>query len=186
MENGRIYFKGNPWPEGHPIKAFVWSAKEVGEDVWFHMHLESADYYAERDIENDENADYPSDWMAPIVWENYHSCILSSNHWHDGGFRVCSKTDYTLDFLNGLELNVDSNPEFIEEWDDLAFHIYLLGHDMVAKHKIKFERVGDSTRFKISWAGRIAQVYVGDYKFKHEFCVVISDAEFPDLQGRNA
>ena len=83
MKHDRIYFKGNPWPEGHPVKEFVWSAKEKNGEVWFDMHLESANYYAERDIENNEDVDYPSDWAAPIVWSNYHSCILSSSYWHD-------------------------------------------------------------------------------------------------------
>jgi hypothetical protein len=149
MEADRIYLAGNPWPEGHPVKEFLWSAREVDGDVWFDMHLKSDDYYAERDIENDEEVDYPSDWNAPIVWCNYHSCTLSSNYWHDGGFRVCSKADYSPDFIDGLEVQVDPNPEAIKEWDDLAFHICLLGHDAVAKHRIRFERIGAATRFNI-------------------------------------
>lgn len=186
MEPDRIYFKDNPWPEGHPIKEFVWSAKEVDGDVWFDMHLESADYYAERDIEDDEDVDYPSDWAAPIVWGNYHACTLSSTNWHDGGFRVCARADYTPEFLNGLELLVDPNPEAVEDHDDFAFHIYLLGHDAVAKHRIRFERIGDSMRFKIIWSGLIAQAYVGDYEFKHEFSAVVSAAEFPQLPSTSA
>ncbi len=185
MKPDRIYFKDNPWPEGHPVKTFIWSAKEVDGDVWFDMHLESADYYAEREIEYDQEVNYPSDWAAPIVWGNYHCCILSSSDWHDGGFRVCSKSDYTPEFLDGLEVYVDSHPEAIQEWDDFAFHIHLLGHDAVANHRISFERVGASTRFKIIWSGLIARAYIGDYDFKHEFSVVISSAEFPKLQTRN-
>ncbi|WP_407364493.1 hypothetical protein HKW97_25030 (plasmid) [Pseudomonas luteola] len=186
MEADRIYFEDNPWPEGHPVKEFTWSAKEVGGDVWFDMHLESADYYAERDIEHDDEMDYPSGWAAPIVWGNYHSCTMSSNYWHDGGFRICPKTKYTPDFLDGLEVEVDPNPEGIEEWDDLAFHIYLLGHDAVAKHRIMFERIGASTRFKIIWSGMIAQAYVGDYEFEHRFSVIVSTAEFPELKEKEA
>ena len=102
MEPNRIYFKDNPWPEGHPIKRFAWSAKEIDGDIWFDMHLESADYYAERDIEDDEDEGYPSDWTAPAVWSNYHSCILSSNYWHHGGFRVCSKAECTPEFWTAL------------------------------------------------------------------------------------
>jgi hypothetical protein len=49
MERNRIYFKDNPWPEGHPIKEFVWSARIEGSDVWFDMHLETENYYSERD-----------------------------------------------------------------------------------------------------------------------------------------
>ncbi len=184
MEADRIYFKDNPWPEGHPVKEFTWSAKEVDGDVWFDMHLKSADYYTERYIEDDDDADYPSGWAAPIVWGNYHACTLSSNYWHDGGFRLCAKADYTPDFLDGLEVEVDPSPEAIEEWDDLAFHIYLLGHDAVARHRIRFERIGTTTRFKIIWSGLIAQAYVGDYDFKHEFSVIVSSAEFPELEAK--
>lgn len=186
MKPDRIYFKDNPWPEGHPIKAFVWSAREVDGDVWFDFHLESANYYAERDIEDDEEVDYPSDWAAPIVWGNYHACTLSSNNWHEGGFRVCARADYTPALLDGLELIVDPDPDAIEDFDDLAFHIYLLGHDAVARHRIRFERIGDSLQFRIVWSGMIAQAYVGDYEFKHEFSAVISSAEFPRVPGQNA
>jgi hypothetical protein len=186
MEPDRIYFKDNPWPEGHPIKTFLWSAKEVDGDVWFDLHLESADYYSERDIEDGEDFDYPSDWAAPTVWGNYHSCTLSSNYWHDGGFKVCAVTDYTPEFLDGFELVVDPNPETIENWDDLAFHIYLLGHDAVGKHRIRFERVGNSMQFKVTWLGAIAQAYVGDYEFKHEFSALVAASDFPALPNKSA
>ncbi len=186
MQPDRIYFKDNPWPEGHPIKAFAWSAREVEGDVWFDFHLESADYHAERRIQDDEEVDYPSDWAAPIVWGNYHACTLSSDYWHEGGFRVCASADYTPELLDGLELIVDPDPDAIEDFDDLAFHIYLLGHDAVGQHRIRFERIGDSLRFRIVWSGLIAQAYVGDYEFKHEFSAVISSAEFPRLPGQNA
>lgn len=182
MKGNRIYFKDNPWPEGHPIKTFDWSAKEIDGDVWFDMHLESADYYAERDID-DEGINYPSDWEAANVWGNYHSCTLSSNCWHYGGFRACTKPEYTPDFLDGLELEVDSNPdpELINSSDAFAFHIYLLGHDAVAKHKFKFQRSDKSTQFNIIWTGMIALAYVGDYEFKHMFSALISTADFPEI-----
>jgi hypothetical protein len=32
----------------------------------------------------------------------------------------------------------------------------------------------------------IAQAYIGDYKFKHEFSAVVSTAEFPVLPEENA
>ena len=146
------------------------------------MHLKSADYYAERDIEDDESAEYPSDWAAPIVWGNYHSCTLSSTYWGNDGFRVCAKADYTPELLDGLELTVDPEPEALEDFEDLAFHIYLLGHDAVAKHKIRFDRIGETSQFRITWSGNIAQAYVGDYEFKHEFSLVISSADLPTLK----
>jgi hypothetical protein len=118
MKPDRIYFNDNPWPEGHPIKEFAWSAKEVNGEVWFDLHLKSADYYSEREIEDDENTEYPSDWAAPIVWGNYHSCILSSSYWSNEGFRVCAKADYTPELLDGLELTIDPDPEALEDFED--------------------------------------------------------------------
>ncbi len=181
MKENRIYFKGNPWPEGHPIKEFRWTARIEHDAVWFDMHLETADYYSERDIEDNEDVEYLSDWAAPIVWGNYHSCTLSTNNWHNGGFKVCPLEQYSAEFMDGLVLEIDSNPEAIEDWDELAFHIYLLGHDSAAKHKFKFERVGKTDVFNIIWSGKIAQAYVGDYEYKRDFSTLISGVKLPIL-----
>ncbi|MBX4899253.1 MULTISPECIES: hypothetical protein [Rhizobium] len=181
MESNRIYFEGNPWPEGHPIKELLWSAKEIDGEVWFDIHLESANYNSERDIKDKESSNYTSDWDAPYSWENYQSCILSSDDWHNGGFRICSKDEYTPEFLDGLELLIDPHPETITDRNDFAFQIYLLGHDTVAKHKIKFDRIGNSNRFKITWSGKIGRTYVGDHDFKYNFSVMVTSADFPQL-----
>ena len=178
MNDNRIYFKDNPWPEGHPIKEFLWTAEIRNDDVWFNFHLESADYYSERDIEDEEDMEYESDWKAPGVWGNFHSCTLSTNSWHYGGFKVCSAKDYSEDFLNGRELQVDMYPENIDDWDDYAFHIYLLGHDAAAMHKIKFIRNTDAT-FNIEWSGKLALAYVGDYNFKYDFNTRITNIKAP-------
>lgn len=106
---------------------------------------------------------------------------MSTSEWHKGGFHVCSQKEFSEANLNGLELEIDSEPGSIKDWNDLAFHIYLLGHDAVAKHKIKFIRAADSL-FEIHWSGKIAQAYVGDYDFKHEFNTVLKDVQFPKLQ----
>lgn len=183
MEKNRIYFENNPWPEGHPIKAFEWEAKVKDGDVWFDFHLESDDYYSERDIEDDEDVEYESDWAAPIVWGNYHSCTLSTNYWHEGGFKVCKASEYTPDFLDGYEVQIDMHPENIEERDDLAFHIYLLGHDAAACHKIKFIRNKENGKFSINWNGRIAQAYIGDYEFRHNFKAKINELNMPQIEN---
>ena len=181
MEVNRIYFEDNPWPEGHPIKDFKLSASVRDGFVWFDMHLKSENYYAEREIEYDNSTEFPSDWLAPIVWENFHACTLSSNYWHQGGFKVCSLEKYSPKYLDGLEIEVDPNPESIEDWDELAFHIYLLGHDSAAKHKIKFEKLDNSSKFKIRWVGKIALAYVGDYEYKHDFHVTLTPVSFPEI-----
>lgn len=176
MTKHRIFFKDNPWPEGHPIEEFVWSAVEKDGDIWFHFHLETKSYYAERDIEHDDDKEYERDWDAPIVWGNFHRCTLSTNNWHDGGFKVCSIDQFSESYLDGLELEVDMHPEDYDDWDEHAFHIYLLGHDACAKHKIKFTRTGESL-FDIAWTGKIALAYVGDYEFTYDFEAVIQGAK---------
>lgn len=177
----RIFFKGNPWPEGHPIIEFEWLAKEKNGEVWFDLHLKTDDYYAERDIEDDDEEEPPSSWESALVWGNFHACTLSSNYWDEGGFKVCDVEQYTPEFIDGLELEIDPDPDAIEDWDDMIFHIYLLGHDAVAKHKIKFERIGDSDIFNITWSGKIALAYQGDYDFKHDFSTTMTNVKFPAL-----
>ena len=186
MQTDRIYFQANPWPEGHPITEFAWTAKAVEGDVWFDLHLKSADYYAERDIDDeDDETQELSDWESPTVWNNYHACTLSSTFWGNKGFRICRIEQYKPEFLDGLEMLVDTHPEAIEDWDELAFHIYLLGHDAAAKHRIRFERIQGSQQFKIVWTGSIAAAYVGQYEFKHAFSASISSAQFPLLAGNS-
>lgn len=180
MSKNRIHFKGNPWPEGHPIKSLEWKAKEINGDVWFDIELETDNYYSERDIEDDEDLEYPSDWDAPIVWGNFHQCSISTGE--SNGFKVCSVSNYNKEFLDGLEIEVDSNIDFDEhKWDDFTFRIYLLGHDAVTRHKFRFERIQNGDLFKIIWSGKIALAYVGDYEFKYDFYTEISDVPYPQI-----
>lgn len=182
MKPDRMYFKDNPWPEGHPIKTFNWTARVVDGEVWFDFHLETANYYAERDIEEDDDFEYESDWKAPAVWGNFHSCTLSSTDWHEGGIRVCKVKDYSPEFLDGLELAVDMHPENMKDWDEAAFHIYLLGHDAVARHKIQFIRKDKSRKFTIVWSGQIALAYAGDYEYRHSFALTMKNQKFPKIK----
>jgi hypothetical protein len=180
MTAGRIFFTGNPWPEGHAIKEFRWSAERRGSQIWFGFHLESARYYAERKIEDDESVEYPSDWEAPIVWGNFHSCTISSDKWHPGGFPVCEAAEYGAERIDGLHAHVDSLPTDLEEsYECRAFHIYLLGHDAVADHQIIFSRVTGTECFDILWEGKIALAYVGDYEPKYRFRAEIKGAKLP-------
>ncbi|MBD8681219.1 MULTISPECIES: hypothetical protein [Pseudomonas] len=180
MESGRITFQGNPWPEGHPLSGFTWGASIKDGSVWFDFHLSTKDYDSEREVEQDEEA-ISSDWEAAVTWKNYRSCTLSSEEWGVGGFKACKKKLFTPDWLDGKEFQVDSCPADNYDQDDLAFSIYLLGHDSTAHHKIKFQRVGSSNLFDIVWTGKIALTYAGDYAFEHDFSALISGVEFPLL-----
>ena len=182
-QENRIWFAGNPWPEGHPIKQFEWKAEIRDGVVWMLLHLESADYYSERRID-DKDAEYDSDWEAPIVWGNYHQCILSCTYWQNHrGFPVCPVEQFSAEFLDGYEAIVDPLPESADKgFDDRAFHIYLLGHDAVAGHRIHFRRRAGSDRFDIEWTGKIAKAYVGDYEYRYDFRSRIFDVQAPKPQ----
>ncbi len=182
MKKSRIYFIGNPWPEGHPIKEFRWTAEIKENKVWFHFHLETENYYSERKIEDDEDVEYASDWEAPSAWGNFHSCKISSTFWHDGGFPVCPVENYGLSYLDGLEISLESPPDFENNCEDkCAFHTYLLGHDFVSDHSIKFKRKTNSNHFDIFWSGKIALAYVGEDEFKYHFKSEIFDVEAPEI-----
>ncbi|MBA3929775.1 MAG: hypothetical protein C0521_09320 [Xanthomonas sp.] len=184
---GRIHFPGNPWPEGHALTEFAWTARVADGVVWCDLHLRSAAYYAERDIELDGNddEDHDSSWEAPGVWGNYHRCTLSSTFWdEDGGFALCPVAAFTPAWLDGRTFEVDAiaggTLDGIE-LDELAFHLYLLGHDSVANHRIAFQRVGDSDRFDITWSGDIALTYAGDDALQHRFEARVPGVPFPTL-----
>lgn len=125
MAERRIYFPGNPWEQGHKITEFAWTAKVEDNNVWLLLDLKSDYYYAEDEkIEEDEESednDALSAWKAPIVWCNYHRCIISSTYWHYGGFKVCSVENYSLDYLKNREFRIDTNPKAIEDDEDFAF-----------------------------------------------------------------
>jgi hypothetical protein len=190
---GRIFFTGNPWPEGHPVKEFRWTAAVRDGQVWFDLHLRSDDYEAEREIEDpeeneedeeedarNEDGEYRGDWQSAGVWTNYHRCTLSSTNWGQGdGFAVCARADYSLDKLDGLELSVDDPPP--DDIEDNVFHIYLLGHDAAAAHRIRFDRIPGSDRFNITWTGQIALAYTGDLAYKYEFAAHLYDVAAPRL-----
>ena len=179
----RIRFHGNPWPGGHALAEFAWTVRVVDGMAWCDLHLRSADYYAERDIALDEDEESESSWEAAGVWDNYHRCTLSSTYWDDDrGFLLCPAADFSAEWLDGRTFEVDTvTTGTLEgvELDDLAFHIYLLGHDSVANHRITFQRIGDSDRFDITWAGDIALTYAGDDDLAHRFEARIANAPFP-------
>ena len=189
----RIVFANNPWPNGHAIKELVWSARlEPREGVWFDLHLVSDDYYAEDELEaggvciydddDEDEIEIGDDWDSKIVWRNFHSCILSSTYWgREGdwghkGFLAATRED-PLDFANISKrtFRVDRLP-YPTSPSGRAFGIYLLGHDGVADHRIRFAPVTGCDDFTLNWQGKIALEYVGSKVFRHRF-----DARFDHL-----
>lgn len=185
MIEGRIVFPGNPWPDGHAIAEFAWTARNENGRVWFDLHLRSADYDAEREIEDEEDDEHDSAWESPSVWGNYHRCTLSSTAWGgDNGFDVCAADEYSPAWLDARAFTVDAvetDMSEVDDLDELSFNIYLLGHDSVANHRIVFHRRGDSDLFDIAWSGDIALTYAGDDALAHRFEATIRGVPFPGL-----
>lgn len=177
----KIYFIDNPYPNGHKIESFIWSGR-IDENgfIWFDFHLKTENYYANDDENGEEEEEDLPDWSSKIVWENYHACTLSSNYWGEHrGIRI-NKPDEKLDFDEVIKNDFFSNDLPSEQHfddDDLAFNIYLLGHDSCADHHIRFSKK-DNHLYDITWTGKIALSYSGDDEFSHEFKAQIFNAEF--------
>lgn len=170
IAGARIKFVGNPWPKGHPVAAAAWTAVLTREGLRFDFHVESADYSAEDDRE--DRREPRGDWKARNVWNNYHRCTLSSTKWENQGFLAATPGDpidlgrlegggFHVDAVEGDELPPDVDLE------ELAFGIYLLGHDAVADHKIRFVKRRGPLTYDLFWRARIALVYAGDSRFAH-------------------
>ncbi len=159
----RIVFPGNPWPDGHRIAQFAWTGRYDLEGLWFDFHLETAAY-----DEGDSGSEGTEDWTAPIAWNNYHHCTLSTRKWGDRGVFVGDE-NRPFDLTQLRTLTADPLPISKADFRETrSFGIYLLGHDAVADHRWQFSRVGGSD-FRIDWTGKIALAYVGDDEFKYTF-----------------
>jgi hypothetical protein len=184
---GRIWFEGNPWPDGHAIKTLDFNLLLDARGLGLLLNLESDDYYAEDPTywdDDEEEEDVDSGWQSKVVWGNYHSCRLSNTYWGidvDTVIRIGSP-DTMFDFARSSPLRVTADPvafgaESEKDYDDHAFHIYLTGHDAVAAHNISIERQ-DNGLFTAKWSGLIAEAYTGSNDFNHRFRAEASDVPF--------
>jgi hypothetical protein len=178
----RIVFPGNPWPKGHIIKEFVWSARlEPTTGIWCQLHLKSDDYDAE-DLESDKSVEGSDadNWRSKIVWNNYQACILSATQWDDAGFLVGTRdAPFDLESLSGKPLTVDPLPFDLN--DKPAFGIYLQGHDFTAGHRILFTKSAADSDWTVDWQGSIALTYLGDDEFRHRFVARKSGVHFDGI-----
>lgn len=168
----RIYFPGNPWPEGHAIEHLSWTGRIEADGLYFDLDLRSADYHAERRLEDDESE--PDSWKSPLVWGNYHRCSLSSTKWGSdrGVFVANAKKPLDWSTLSEHAFEVDKRTA-VDDDERHAFHIYLLGHDTVLRHRIHFSEPHDG-KHRLRWKARVALTYAGYYDLKHRLEV---DAE---------
>jgi hypothetical protein len=167
-----MWFPGNPWPDGHRVEEFDWSGRldHLGR-LWFDLTLRTADY-DEADATDDDEDEEPDDvpaWEAPIAWNNYHRCTLSSTFWEDATGLLAATPERPFHLAGPQPQRLTADPLPIEDLDaDPAFHVYLLGHDSVADHTVTFTADGTG-HHRVDWSGRIALTYAGDEEFAHEF-----------------
>lgn len=173
-EPGRIYFPGNPWPEGHAIKSLRWGASIHPEKgLLLHFELESEDYYAAdgTHLSDNEDLEGKSDWQCKTAWNNFHACRISESQTHSAGGILVS--DGQTPFVFGeaqYQLQADPLPVDWERFfESNAFGIYLLGHDAVADHQIHLQRTSEDGVYRLDWSGRIALAYVGESDFRYTF-----------------
>jgi hypothetical protein len=189
MATGRIWFADSPWPHGHALETLVWDGRlEPDSGLWFDLHLRSMKYAEKPPAWEDDAAD-GSAWRSPSVWRNYHRCTLSSTKWHRGGFLAgAPRAPLDLARLAETTFVVDGLPP-PPGWDledDARFHIYLLGHDSAADHRIRFVPEAAGVSFALAWHGRIALTYAGDSEFLHGFRVEAAGSSFGGVRVPDA
>ncbi|WP_026211576.1 hypothetical protein [Lewinella cohaerens] len=179
----RIFFKNNPYPNGHRIQEFCWSGRLIkGRGLVFDFHLVTENYYEEDDSDEEEE-EANSDWEAKMAWANFHQCTMSSTFWNGNGAVIGTK-DSPLDFSNLLDrtLTIDPLPDANDYHPHVfALDIYLLGHDKCANHHISFTKQYNNSTFNIEWRGNIALFYSGDNEFKYTFETKIRNCKFAGI-----
>lgn len=187
---GRIWFEGNPWPQGHrlvscelvgvahPLRGAdveLPAGVVAGPALSLAIELASAPYDegddpAERDAIGDD------DWTFKIVWNNYGAAtIAESASSQTPGFAVSDgRTPFIWDAPSHRFL-VDRLPLTLPGFSDFftvqALGCYVLGHDAVADHDIHLHSRSPDGGYVLDWTGRLARAYAGIETFDHRFRV---------------
>jgi hypothetical protein len=181
----RIVFPGNPWPAGHVIEEFEFDFELLDGDLYLHLHLQTAAYYAEDPSyfnEDAEEEEADSSWTAKIVWGNYHRCTISSAKWAMSGLKIGTVAKpFTFASLAGTSFS--SEPEPVDFDEDPNFGLYLLGHDRAAAHRISISGYVQRGVFDIDWSGKICLEYVGEEDFDYEFAATIGSVRFGGIRA---
>jgi hypothetical protein len=178
--SGRVYFVGNPWPNGHAVASAAFAAHiDERQGVFLDLELQTERYLSEGEELTDADAHVDDDWTSKFVWSNYHRCTVSSTKWGHRGVRAGTVRDkFDPVELDGRTLRADARPT--ESDDERAFGIYLLGHDGIAKHRITF-RARDGL-WDIDWRAAIALEYSGSHEFRHEFSATLVGLPFEGIR----
>lgn len=180
--NGRIWFPQSPWPGGHAVTEFRWSGRlDADGALWFDLHLESESYDAGAEPEFDEEE---STWRSAAAWQNFGNCTLSSTEWREDGSTGilvgsgAAPLEWSL--IGEREFRADEAAEGsqVDPSHPPAFMVYLLGHDAVADHRVRFRAGEEPGVFDVEWHGRVALAYSGDFALRHAFVARIPGVRF--------
>lgn len=171
---GRIWFPGNPWPNGHLVRKVLWSGVLDDDGLHFRFSATTMDYdFEDTDDEPEDEDDELDDWQATGVWGNYHRCRMS------GGFPIAPLSEPF--HQSSFKARVDTEPEALIDDDDFAFETYLLGHDSVGDHSLHLTPNRDGTH-RLIWSGKIALTYRGDDNFRYRFWLEEPRVRFDGFQ----
>lgn len=179
---GRIWFPGNPWPEGHKITSCTWSGHiQPGRGLSLFFEIKTEEYYAAdgTHIVEDESEGV-SEWASKVGWNNYGSCWIGpSQTSFNPGILV---SDGTKPFDLTRDEYVFTADPLPVDWETFlarqAFGIYLLGHDAVADHRIHLRKNSADGSYALDWSGKIARAYVGKESFDHRFQARVAGVRF--------
>ncbi|RLK58789.1 hypothetical protein [Actinokineospora cianjurensis] len=167
---GRIWFQDNPWPEGHAIATFEWTAGlDDNGHLWFDPVLITEDYDAERMPE--EPPDRTREWDSPELWTNYEGCLIEPLDQH-AFLAATPGSPFSFTATEPRTLTLDPLPEPPDARH--AFQFHLLGHDTCADHTFVITRQPDG-HHRIDWTARIALTYAGETEYLHAFRAELHD-----------
>jgi hypothetical protein len=192
---GRIWFEGNPWPGGHRIASFrfgahidldrgSWNPDMLGKRRALALDFELITERYDEEDGTDRFDSGPTDWTSKTVWNNFHTCRLSSSETSDlPGIGV---SDGTVPFVFDQEsYSFTADPLPIGDMEDFhtvaAFGIYVLGHDAAADHRIHLHSRQPDGSYTVEWTGKVARAYVGDDNFEYGFRAYLEGVRFDSI-----
>jgi hypothetical protein len=197
---GRIWFEGNPWPDGHRLiscelvgaihpawGAYSDDARYVGPALSCAIEIRTAAYDEEDSSRPlDESSSDEDDWTSRDSWLNYGAAwIGASASSATPGFLV-SDGRTPFDFHKAEHrFRVDplplSLPDFSRFFTVQAFGCYVRGHDAVADHDIRLHSRASNGRYVLDWTGRLANAYAGMESFDHVFRVQATNVALKEI-----
>lgn len=172
MFENKIYFIGNPWPNGHLIKEGAGMSLFKNNNLIFvKLSLKSENYCLES-----ESFSRETDWECVDSWSNY--CFANLNLCEE--LEVdCTKFASLLTKSEFL-LKATSLPINYDDLDINRNHCYILGHDDVVGHKIKLIKL-ENNNYNVEWSCEYVGTYFGNYEPSQNILIKLFNIEISIL-----